>query len=240
MRSGLHVRYGKSGTARGLSLLAVLLLHAGLAGAILLPRTEGMLPRGAAAEPPTLALIAVAPEQVLPAQPETALTEIPLAVAPPDIAVAAGEAPLPEAQSIKTRGDLAPVPAPVALPIAPSLGAGAGPSEPARPVGAHPKPARAESAQASSHVTRDVYQKVLWQWVAARRPQGIHLEGEAVVSFTLDHRGRLLSSSIERTSGNKLLDRLALRTIRASAPFPAPPIELPGDALTFSLAFNFS
>lgn len=100
-------------------------------------------------------------------------------------------------------------------------------------------PAPQIAAPVPSHQALEIYQKILWQQVASRRPPGIHLEGEAFVAFTLDRAGRLLTASIEQTSGNKLLDRLALRTVRTAAPFPPPPVELPDHALRFSLAFNF-
>lgn len=213
---------------RGLALLAVLLLHAGIAASLLLPRFE--TPRGAVAEPPTMVLTNIAPtvvreEQPLPSQEQD--IPVPTVAAP---AVVQADV-LPTSDHAEKRAGVAVMQtvqsaAPVAMPAPAQM-----PQAPA--------PQAAAPAPAATHVAAEVYQKILWQHVASRRPQGIHLEGEALVAFTLDRAGRLLSASIEQTSGNKMLDRLALRTVRTAAPFPPPPVSLPDDALRFSLAFNF-
>jgi len=83
------------------------------------------------------------------------------------------------------------------------------------------------------------YARQLWQWIAARRPQGLRLDGEAVVTFRVARDGRLSDIELARSSGSKPLDRLALRTVRLSAPVPAPPEALPDDALRFTLTFHF-
>lgn len=212
----LHLRSGETSSAHGAALLATLLLHAGLAGAVLLSRGEETSPRGAMAEPPVIALVNVpqeAPPAATPPQPPqpppVVLADIPLREpAPPVLAVASAIPPT------------AILPAAIPPAVTPS-------AVPPAPIATAPPDAAA------------AYRKILWQWVAARRPQGLHLEGEAVVVFTLDRSGRILAARIERTSGNKLLDRLALRTVRVAAPFPAPPADLPEGALQFQLAFNF-
>lgn len=84
------------------------------------------------------------------------------------------------------------------------------------------------------------YRQRLWTAIAAARPPGIHLAGEALVSFTLDPAGQLLSVEISRSSGNALLDKLALRCVRGAAPFPPPPPALSTQGLRFSIAFQFS
>lgn len=86
---------------------------------------------------------------------------------------------------------------------------------------------------------RDDYARRLWQWIAARRPQGLRLEGEAVVAFRVARDGGLSEIALVRLSGSKPLDRLALRTVRLSAPVPAPPEALPDDTLRFTLTFHF-
>lgn len=218
MRTGPHFRRVNGNSARGGALLAALLLHAGLAALALLPRFEGASLRGAVTEPPTVALAHIAPEIApgpeLADAPQFRLSDVPLlSMAQPIIAVA------PETQSAS--------PAP---PISASTASvSTQPQQYAQPA---PAPAAAPSIL-------EAYQNTLWQWVAARRPQGIHLEGEATITFTLDRQGRLISASIAQSSGNKLLDRLALRTIRTAAPYPAPPADLPEGALHFSLAFSF-
>ncbi|NKF24311.1 energy transducer TonB [Solimonas sp. C16B3] len=80
----------------------------------------------------------------------------------------------------------------------------------------------------------------LWTRIAAARPPGIHLTGEALLQFSLDRSGALLSASLARSSGNRLLDELALRCVRQAAPFPPPPRNLPADALNFTISFHFN
>lgn len=223
-----HFRRDAKRQPRGLALLAVLLLHAGIAAGILLPRPEGESSRGAVAEPPVMMLVSAASPTAanrLPeAMPEARLAEIPLPPGrPPEIAVAVASV---NAQAATSEH------APAFVPSLPARTA-------ASPVAVAAPQASPAPVMAASPAVAENYQKTLWQWVAARRPQGIHLEGEAVVTFALDRGGRLLSAHIERTSGNRLLDRLALRTVRAAAPYPAPPAALADEALRFSLEFSF-
>lgn len=237
MAFALHLRRDAKRQPRGLALLAVLLLHAGVAASFLLLRFEGVTARGAVAEPPAMVLVNIAPKALR--QDVPALLEItppapsipPLAA--PEPIVFETEAPVPSAPAEKAAHAAEMQPAGMVLAPAPA------------PAGVPQSPVPHAATPAPSHAALEIYQKILWQQVASRRPPGIHLEGEAVVAFTLDRAGRLLFASIEQTSGNKLLDRLALRTVRTAAPFPSPPVELvpadlPNGVLRFSLAFNFS
>lgn len=95
-----------------------------------------------------------------------------------------------------------------------------------------PPPSNAESV-------RDDYARRLWKWIAARRPKGLRLDGEAVVAFRVARDGTLSDIALVQPSGSTPLDRLALRTVRFSAPVPTPPETLPGDALHFTLTFHF-
>ena len=86
---------------------------------------------------------------------------------------------------------------------------------------------------------RDEYSNRLWLWIKARRPSGIHLRGEAGLTFSVDRNGALSGVVLTKPSGNGQLDVLAMRTLRIAAPFPTPPEQL-GDAdLRFTLIFNF-
>ena len=113
---------------------------------------------------------------------------------------------------------------------------------PARLNVAMPLPAPALSPAASSTVStaRETYIRRLWAWIAARRPAGLHLEGEALISFSIGPRGDLRGLSLDRSSGNAQLDRLALRTVRLAAPFPRPPESLDAEELDFALHFHFN
>lgn len=80
---------------------------------------------------------------------------------------------------------------------------------------------------------RETYEQDLNRWLRERgtlyppeaREQG--LEGNALVAFSLDREGRVLSLRIGKSTGSALLDEAALETIRRAAPFPPPPEGLP-------------
>ncbi|MBA4759158.1 MAG: energy transducer TonB [Sphingosinicella sp.] len=91
----------------------------------------------------------------------------------------------------------------------------------------------------NADAVRDDYARQLWRWIAARRPQGLRLDGEAVVAFSVTRGGGLSDIQLVQPSGSTSLDRLALRTVRLSAPVPPPPEALPDDALRFTLTFHF-
>lgn len=86
---------------------------------------------------------------------------------------------------------------------------------------------------------RSDYTRRLWQWIAARRPEGMRIDGEAVVAFRVARDGRLSDIELAQPSGNKQLDRLALRTVRLSSPVPIPPDSLADETLRFTLTFHF-
>lgn len=121
-----------------------------------------------------------------------------------------------------------PAPDPQASAPPPSTAAGSKPPDIA------PAPAQdgSDSALAS-------YQRQLWAHIAARRPGGINLPGIAMIRFAVDEGGRLASVELAATSGNAALDRLALRTVRNAAPFPAPPRDAHGDRPVFLIPFSF-
>lgn len=84
----------------------------------------------------------------------------------------------------------------------------------------------------------DAYSQQLWTIIAARRPPGIHLDGEVGIAFDLDPDGRLQSAMIVQSSGDPMMDRLALGTVRRAAPFPKPPVR-DHTMLTFIIRFRF-
>ncbi|WP_161956777.1 energy transducer TonB family protein [Sphingosinithalassobacter portus] len=86
---------------------------------------------------------------------------------------------------------------------------------------------------------RDSYASALWSHINTRRPRGVRIRGEAVIAFTVDRGGAVHDVSLDRSSGNPLLDRLALRTVTRAAPMPAPPAALAGSALRFTITVSF-
>ena len=101
-----------------------------------------------------------------------------------------------------------------------------------------PVPEIAPAKPAPSMILSD-YAARLWSHIASRRPPGIRLEGTTTVTFGLTRAGELRNVSITGRSGNPMLDRLALRTVRGAAPFPAPPEALDDGQLRFTVPFSF-
>lgn len=135
---------------------------------------------------------------------------------------------LPEAVPVARFALPAAVPAPAPLPAPP----------PAAVVVSQQLPPPA-SAKAGSATGLDAYAARLWLHVAARRPAGIRLEGTATVAFSLSRSSQLRDVSLVARSGNPLLDRLALRTVRNATPFPPPPEALTDTQLRFTVPFSF-
>lgn len=59
------------------------------------------------------------------------------------------------------------------------------------------------------------------------------------MAFTLHSDGRLIAVEILRSGGNLQLDRLALRTLTGSSPFPPPPPTVRDRPLRFTIRFGF-
>lgn len=71
---------------------------------------------------------------------------------------------------------------------------------------------------------------------AARRGRQ---QGTAYLAFSIDRRGRLLSSRVTRSSGFAALDREALALARRAQPFPPPPAGVPGSRIRLVLPIRF-
>src|SRR6185369_5390862 len=57
-----------------------------------------------------------------------------------------------------------------------------------------------------------------------RYPSSAHgAAGTVVVQFALDREGRVISTSVTKSSGNSVLDREALEILHRASPFPAFP-----------------
>lgn len=64
-------------------------------------------------------------------------------------------------------------------------------------------------------------------------------KGSVVIAFKAAKTGRLLAVSINESSQSPYLDRLALRAVKSSAPFPPFPEALRKDELTFTISIIF-
>ena len=62
---------------------------------------------------------------------------------------------------------------------------------------------------------------------------------EIQIRFTLDRVGRVLSTSIEKGSGDTAFDEAALAMVRRSDPVPAPPPLIADEGLSFTLPVIF-
>ena len=65
-------------------------------------------------------------------------------------------------------------------------------------------------------------------------------EGMVTVAFVIGRSGELLSSSIRKSSGNKLLDQAALDTLARSSPFPPLPKSLKRESLKISVPIAYT
>ncbi|MEZ5654880.1 MAG: TonB family protein [Sphingobium sp.] len=95
-----------------------------------------------------------------------------------------------------------------------------------------------QSQQADDTIWAE-YQKAIWAYIVAQKPAGLHMAGEAVLAFSLDRDGSLIAVRIVRPSGNTMLDRVALRSLRNAAPYPPPPEPIQARDLQFTIRFSF-
>lgn len=82
------------------------------------------------------------------------------------------------------------------------------------------------------------YQDLVWRMIMARRPAAVHLRGGAQIAFHLMPNGAPCDIRIARTSGDPMLDRLAMATVQRAGPFPKPPAGLRADT-EFEIWFQF-
>jgi protein TonB len=64
--------------------------------------------------------------------------------------------------------------------------------------------------------------------------------GVAQVVFSLDRKGRVVSSRITTSSGSAALDREALDMIQRAQPFPPPPAVMPGTEISLAVPVRFN
>lgn len=63
--------------------------------------------------------------------------------------------------------------------------------------------------------------------------------GEALVSFTIDRSGRVLSSTLVRSAGAAAFDAEADALLKRASPLPRPSIDVPGETFTLVLPIVF-
>ncbi|MCJ2185994.1 energy transducer TonB family protein [Novosphingobium beihaiensis] len=139
-----------------------------------------------------------------------------------------------------------PRPAPV-LPEAPGLAPVSTPPQTAQPPEAEPVPssppppvllsAPRQNDPPSSRIA--AYRQQVWQRILAARPRGARGAGTVTVRFRIGRSGALVSADVSISSGQFMLDRMALQAVRKAAPFPAPPAGMDDAALTFTVPVAF-
>jgi protein TonB len=65
------------------------------------------------------------------------------------------------------------------------------------------------------------------------------LHGVVLLRFTLDRDGKVLSSRIEKSSGNVAMDQEALAALARAQPLPKPPAEVEGNLLDLIVPLDF-
>ncbi len=86
--------------------------------------------------------------------------------------------------------------------------------------------------QLAAHIQR------FQRFPAAARARGE--SGVATVSFTIDREGRLVQSSIVKSSGSAALDQETLATLARAMPMPRPPDQATDAELIFTIPMAFS
>ncbi|HYC56395.1 MAG TPA: TonB family protein [Candidatus Binatia bacterium] len=119
----------------------------------------------------------------------------------------------------------------------PSTGAIPGGGGSGRDGGTATAPAWAASARAGyeQRFSAWIQRFKVYPLLAQRR----HLEGSGRMMIRIDRRGRVLARSIEKSSGEKLLDDAALDMVDRADPFPSLPPEYPHETFVVRYSFDF-
>ncbi len=106
----------------------------------------------------------------------------------------------------------------------------AGEKKQSKPLKATPKKITEDAKKYLWYVRDRLQENLIYPLVAKK----LEIEGTVVVRFIIDKNGNLVPNSIKvvESSGSKILDRQAINTVKASAPFKPPPqgkitIEIP-------------
>jgi protein TonB len=216
------------------------------------PAQEAVPPASAEAlpaEPPPLA--PPEPEPPLKPEPETAQPPPEPSPAPsPAVTMPAPKPEPPPQPKPKSRPKAQPKPQPVDRPPPQRLAAPAQPA-PAQPAPALPAPAPAAipaapgPSPAATAAARTNWQGQLLAWLSRhkrypREAQEQRQQGTAHLRFVVDRYGRVLSSSLARSSGFAALDEEVVALIQRAQPLPPPPPELPGTRFELDVPVSFS
>jgi len=205
----------------GVTIIALLILG----GALLTWRTYTAAPA-----PPTLSVFDVAP----PAAPPEPRREI-----PPGPEQVEREKPLPEPDrpkieppEIQLRSDK-----PISLPLpVPDPGP---PVERTTAPEARPLPPASQASDARPTWEGMVLAALNQKKRYPRDAQFNRQQGVPYIRFVMNREGRVLSSTLERSSGFRSLDEEAVALPKRAQPLPKPPDEVPGDPIELVVPVEF-
>lgn len=94
------------------------------------------------------------------------------------------------------------------------------------------------SAPAWAPSARIRYEQLLFAWMDRHKQypllaQRRGLEGSGSIKVRIDREGRVLERTVDRSTGEAMLDQAALDMVRRANPFPALPAEYAGDGFEF-------
>lgn len=219
----------------GLSLGVVLAMHASiLVGFVLWLRPHATPP---VPSPPPAVMVDLAPAPAPPPAP----TPQPPSPQPPS--------PQPPPPVAAPRPPQPVTPAPLSAPTA----AASLPAEPARPQPAPPSPPvpRPPPATPAPPTPSPPPSRALptWQGQVLGQLQRLkhypeaalfhHQQGVVWLRFAINREGRVLSASIDKSSGVDSLDAEALALVRRAQPLPRPPADVPGERLELVAPIEF-
>ncbi len=79
------------------------------------------------------------------------------------------------------------------------------------------------------------------KWYASMPEAALKGEkGEAVIRFRIESNGEVKDVSLERNSGNDVLDQAAIQAVRNASPFHPLPIAFKGPSITLRFIFNYN
>lgn len=209
-----------------LSLALVLGLHIGIGVLALNWRNPAL---AVELPPPAALLVELAPLPVVtPPPPAPAAQPLPEPLPPPVVAPKPKlvlEKPKPKALPTPPKPAISPIKPQPPTPAKPA------PTPQVAPASAPAVPAAATVSSAASQAAKQSWQNRLLGHLARykRYPNDARrrgIEGTSQVRFNLDHRGKVLSIELAKSSGNASLDRATLAMIRRASPVPKPPAEL--------------